>query len=120
MTLREAERKLGETEKANRVDLMLRLLFDIDENKIAEQRVYMTIYVRITDPEWKSTKQCCLRFRHDKFFRRRYILLTTLYLKLLSLDTNNTPVNDVTVDWHQDNEYEPGDVSYTVIPRLAL
>lgn len=96
-------KKVRETEKARRVDLM-RIMFDIDENRIAEQSVN-EIYLRITDPNGHVLSNAA--YGSGMTTLDDGTPLNYTISKLISLDMN-TPANDVTVDWQQDNEYMEG------------
>ncbi len=96
-------KKVRETEKARRVDLF-RIIFDIDENRIATASVH-EIYLRITDPKGHVLSNAA--YGSGMTTLDDGTPLNYTISKLVSLDMN-TPVQDITVDWNQDNEYIEG------------
>jgi hypothetical protein len=99
--------KEKETEKAKRVDV-LRIKFDIDENRIAESGTKQ-LYLRIIAPDQTilgnpaNTSGMMTLNNGGK--------LGYSVMKEISL-TQNQMVKDVAVDWHQDGDYKKGD--YTI------
>lgn len=103
LEVRRGGKKLKETEKARRVDV-LRISFDIDENRIAEDGL-KEIFFRITGPEGK-------------------VLSNAAYGSGVTSTADGTPLNytlakqiqlrrgeaikDVVVDWNQDSDYQRG------------
>ncbi|HXS37347.1 MAG TPA: hypothetical protein VN721_11650 [Flavipsychrobacter sp.] len=104
LQLRKGGKKEKETTKAKRVDV-LRIYFDIDENRIAEGGT-KDIYLRITSPDGTILSNAAYGSG----------VTTTIDGKSLNYTVDkqvqlqqNQPVNDVTVDWHQDSDYAKGE-----------
>lgn len=100
-------RKEKETEKARRVDL-LRVLFDIDENRIAENGA-KELNICIINPEGNLLSNAALgsgSFRTADGASRYYSVSKNVLLQ------TEQPLKDVVVDWQQSAEYAKG--SYTV------
>jgi DNA gyrase/topoisomerase IV subunit A len=96
-------KKEKETERARRVD-ELRIYFDIDENRIADDGIKQ-LYVVITDPGGKllnnaANKSGAITTNSGKSVS--YSIVKEIALK------KNEPVKDVTVDWKQDDDYKRG------------
>lgn len=95
--------KEKETSKARKAD-ELRITFDIDENRIAESGTKQ-IYLRIIGPDGNvlstpsNASGSMTTATGDKV---NYSVLKDIML------TQNQPVKDVTVDWHQDGDYARG------------
>lgn len=100
-------RKEKETEKARRVDL-LRITFDIDENRIAEGG-NKELAICIVNPGGELLSNAALGSGsfHTADGQSRYYSLS----KTVMLETEQ-PLKDVNVDWQQSSEYAKG--SYTV------
>ena len=99
--------KEKETSKAKRVDI-LRILFDIDENRITESGSKQ-IYVRIISPEGNTLStpsNASGTMTTNTGGQLSYSVLKNITL------TQNQMVKDVTVDWNQDGDYSKGD--YTI------
>lgn len=96
-------RKEKETEKARRVDL-LRITFDIDENRLAESG-NKELTICITNPDGELLSNAALgsgSFKTSDGQSRYYSVSKTV-----SLQTEQ-PVKDVNVDWQQSSEYVKG------------
>jgi len=101
--LRRGGKKEKETGKAKRVDLM-RIYFDIDENRIAESGP-KELYLRVSGPDGKLLSNAAygsgITTTADGA-SLNYTLVKTVQLQ------QNQPVKDVTIDWHQDSDYQKG------------
>ncbi|PZF74447.1 hypothetical protein [Taibaiella soli] len=101
--LRRGGKKEKETEKAKRVDL-LRIYFDIDENRIAENGP-KELYLRVSGPDGKLLSNAAygsgITTTADGA-SLNYTMVKTVQLQ------QNQPVKDVTIDWHQDSDYQKG------------
>lgn len=95
------------TGKARKVD-ELRVYFDIDENRIAENGVKQ-IYLKITDPNGTLLSNAAYGSGSTNLSDGSSMNYTIL--KEVSLQTGQ-PVKDITVDWHQDSDYKRG--QYTI------
>ena len=100
-------KKIRETEKAKRVDI-LRVMFDIDENRITEESV-REVQLVITAPNGTTLSNAA----HgsgvttlDNGDELNYTIAKLIHLK------KNEAVNDIIVDWQQDSNYEAG--TYTI------
>ena len=101
--LKRGGKKEVETTKARKTDL-LRIIFDIDENRIAESGT-KEIMLRITAPDGRLLSNAAYGSgvtTTDDGQQLPYTLSKQIAL------TQNTPVKDVTVDWNQDSDYERG------------
>ncbi len=99
--------KEKETTKAKRVDI-LRIMFDIDENRITESGSKQ-IYIRIIGPDGAvlSTKSNASGMLTDsKGAQVSYSVLKDIVL------TQNQMVKNVSVDWNQEGDYPKG--NYTI------
>ncbi|WP_118974259.1 hypothetical protein [Taibaiella koreensis] len=96
-------RKEKETEKARRVDL-LRITFDIDENRIAESG-NKELNICITNPNGELLSNAALGSGSFKTAdgQSRYYSVS----KAVMLQTEQ-PVKDINVDWQQSSEYAKG------------
>lgn len=101
--LRRGGKKQRETEKARRVDLM-RIYFDIDENRIAESGS-KEVFLRIMGPDGKLLSNAAYGSGVTTGSNGESINYTLV--KQVSL-TQNEPVKDVTIDWQQDSEFAKG------------
>lgn len=96
-------RKEKETEKARRVDL-LRITFDIDENRIAESG-NKELDICITNPGGELLSNAALgsgSFKTADGQSRYYSVSKSVMLQ------TEQPVKDVNVDWQQSSEYMKG------------
>lgn len=102
-------RKEKETEKARRVDL-LRITFDIDENRIAESGG-KELVICITNPDGELLSNAALGSGSFKMAdgQSRYYSVS----KSVVLQTEQ-PVKDVNVDWQQSSEYVKGAYSVEI------
>jgi len=95
--------KEKETTKARKVDV-LRIMFDIDQNHIAESG-NKALYVRIITPENKvlsSASNASGMMDNANGGQLSYSVMKSVAL------TQNEVVKDVTVDWNQDGDYPKG------------
>jgi hypothetical protein len=107
LDLRKSGRKERETSKAKRVDL-LRITFDIDENRIAENGS-KELYIRIINPEGELLSNAALG--SGSFNKADGQPSSYSVSKDVMLQTEQ-PVKDIYVDWQQSANYNKGD--YTV------
>lgn len=101
--LRRGGSKEKETTKARRVDV-LRILFDIDENRIAETG-NKEIFLRITGPDGMLLSNAAYGSGMTTTEQGERIGYT---LSKEILITKNEMLKDVAVDWKQDNDYRRG------------
>lgn len=102
-------RKEKETEKARRVDL-LRITFDIDENRIAESGS-KELAICITNPNGELLSNAALgsgSFTTADGQSRYYSVSKSVMLQ------TEQPVKDVNVDWQQSSEYTKGAYSVEI------
>ncbi len=95
--------KEKETTKAKKVDV-LRITFDIDENRIAESGTKQ-IFLRIVAPDgsvMSSPSNASGVMTSAKGEQVKYSVLKDIML------TQNVPVKNVVVDWNQDGNYARG------------
>lgn len=102
--LRRGGKKVKETERARRVDV-LRIKFDIDENRIRETSV-TEFYLRITGPQGNVLSNAAYGSGVTTMDNGETVNYTLS--KLIEVPYN-TEVSDVVVDWNQDSDYESGD-----------
>ncbi len=105
--LRRGGKKEKETTKAGKVDVM-RIKFDIDENRIAESGK-KDVYLRVTGPGGNVLSNAAYGSGVTSLADGASLNYTLL--KQIDLVTDQ-PVKDVTVDWNQDSEYQKG--NYTI------
>lgn len=91
------------TSKARKTD-MLRVIFDIDENRIAESGP-KEVLLRITGPDGRLLSNAA--YGSGVTTTEDGQQLSYTLAKQVSL-TTNTPVRNVTVDWNQDADYQRG------------
>jgi predicted nuclease with TOPRIM domain len=91
------------TSKAKKTDL-LRIVFDIDENRIAESGS-KEILLRITAPDGRLLSNAA--YGSGVTTTEDGQQLSYTLAKQVNLVTN-TPAKDVSVDWNQDNDYQRG------------
>ena len=99
--------KEKETSKAKKVDV-LRIMFDIDENRIAESGT-KPIYLRIIAPDGTimgNPANISGMMNVSTGGQLGYSVIKEIAL------TQNQMVKDVTVDWNQDGDYKKGE--YTI------
>ncbi len=101
--VRRGGRKEVETGRANRTD-MLRIMFDIDENRLAESGK-KEIFLRITGPSGKILSNAAYGSGVTTTADGESINYTLL--KPIELQQNK-PVKDVVVDWKQESDYVSG------------
>ena len=101
--LRKGGKKESETSKAKRTDL-LRIVFDIDENRIAENG-NKDLYLRITGPDGTVLSNAAYGSGMTQTVDGNSLNYTLA--KQVSLQTAQ-PVKGVTVDWHQGSDYKKG------------
>jgi peptidoglycan hydrolase CwlO-like protein len=97
-------KKVSETQKAKRVDVM-RIMFDIDENRIKETSV-TEFFLRITGPEGTVLSNAAYGSGVTALDDGSSINYTLS--KLIEVQKNNK-ISDVVVDWNQDSDYKTGD-----------
>lgn len=97
-------KKVSETQRAKRVDVM-RILFDIDENRIKETSV-TEFFLRITGPEGTVLSNAAYGSGVTTLDDGSSINYTLS--KLIEVQ-KNTKISDVVVDWNQDSDYKTGD-----------
>jgi hypothetical protein len=105
--VRRGGKKEVETGRASRVD-MLRILFDIDENRIAESGK-KEIFLRITGPAGNVLSNAAYGSGVTTTSDGQSLNYTLL--KQIDLEQNQ-PVKNVIVDWKQESDYARG--SYTI------
>jgi hypothetical protein len=101
--LRKGGRKQKETSKAGKVDV-LRIMFDIDENRIAESGK-KEIFLRISGPDGNVLSNAAYGSGVTTTSDGQSLNYTLL--KQIDLQQNQ-PVNDVMIDWNQDSDYAKG------------
>ena len=101
--LKKGGKKEKETSKARKVDV-LRIMFDIDENRIAESGT-KELDVRIIDPNGNLLSNAAYGSGTTTASDGSNMNYTVM--KQVALETNKQ-VKDVTVDWHQDSDYKKG------------
>ncbi len=107
LDLRRGGKKEVETGKAKRVDVF-RILFDIDENRIAEDG-RKEIFVRVTNPDGQILSNAA----YGSGVTTTADGQSLNYTMLKQIDLRQSqPVKDVTVDWNQDSDYKKG--TYTI------
>ncbi|MBS1774060.1 MAG: hypothetical protein JST82_14470 [Bacteroidetes bacterium] len=105
--LKRGGKKEKETTRAGRVDIM-RIVFDIDENRIAESGKKQ-IYLCVKGPDGTILSNAAYGSGVTDLADGSSLNYTLL--KEIDLVTNQ-PVKDVTVDWNQDSNYAKG--TYTI------
>lgn len=95
--------KESETSKARKADL-LRIVFDIDENRIAESGA-KEVFLRITAPDGRLLSNAAYGSGITSLDDGQQLSYTLT--KQITLVTN-TPVKDIIVEWKQDSEFEKG------------
>ena len=105
--LRKGGRKEKQTDKAKNVDIF-RVSFDIDENRIAEDGV-KEIFVRIIAPGGTLLSNAAYGSAVPSTNDGQTLICTIA--KQISLKQGE-PVQNITLDWNQDNSYARGD--YTI------
>lgn len=101
--LKKGGKKETETSKARKVDVF-RIMFDIDENRIAESGT-KELYVRILDPNGNLLSNAA--YGSGTTPASDGSTMNYTIMKQVPLQTNQS-VKDVTVDWHQDSDYKKG------------
>lgn len=104
MDIRRGGKKVNETSRARRVDVM-RIMFNIDENRIKETSV-TEFYLRITGPEGTVLSNAAYGSGVTTLDDGQTINYTLS--KMIEVQ-KNTQVNDVVVDWNQDSDYKSGE-----------
>ena len=102
--LKRGGRKIKETEKASKTDV-LRINFDIDENRVAENGV-KDLYLRITGPSGNLLSNAAYGSGVSTTYDGQtlnYTLAKQVNLK------QGEPLSNVIVDWNQESSYESGD-----------
>lgn len=104
LDLKRGGKKANETSRAKRVDIM-RIKFDIDENRIKETSV-TEFFLRITGPNGSVLSNAAYGSGVTTLDDGSTVNYTLS--KLIDVE-KNTPVKDVVVDWNQDSDYQSGD-----------
>lgn len=102
--LKRSGKKEKATEKARKVD-MLRIQFDIDENRVADDGI-KELFLCITDPQGNLLSNAAYGSGVTQTYDGRtlqYTLSKQIELK------QGQPVKDVIVDWYQESDYKRGD-----------
>lgn len=105
--LKHGGKKEVTTSKARRADL-IRIIFDIDENRITESGT-KEIFMRITGPDGNLLSNAAYGSGVTTLDDGQQLSYTIV--KQVSLQ-QNTPVKDVQADWNQDSDYARG--TYTI------
>lgn len=94
--------KEKKTRKARKADV-LRIFFDIDENRVAEDGT-KSLYLAISDPEGQLLKDATGSgvFSNNNGAQTDFSILRQIDLK------REEPVKNVIVDWKQEKDYEKG------------
>ena len=95
--------KEKETQRAKKADI-LRITFDIDENRIAESGTKM-VYLRVIDPKGTTINNPAKGSGMITTAKGDHLSYTLS--KAVPLVTNQ-PYKNISVDWNQDGEYEKG------------
>ncbi len=103
INLRRGGKKEDHTSKAKKTD-MLRVVFDIDENRIAESGS-KELLLRITAPDGRLLSNAA--YGSGVTTTEDGQQLSYTLSRQVNLVTN-TPVRDVAVDWNQDSDYQRG------------
>lgn len=104
LDLKRGGKKASETTRARRVDIM-RIKFDIDENRIKETSV-TEFFLRITGPNGNVLSNAAYGSGVTTLEDGSTVNYTLS--KLIDVE-KNTPVKDVVIDWNQDSDYQSGD-----------
>lgn len=107
--MRRGGAKQRETSKATKVDV-LRILFDIDENRIAESG-QKELFLRITGPDGNVLSNAAYGSGVTTSAEGASINYTLL--KQVNLQQNEA-VKNVTIDWKQDSDYKRGNYSIEI------
>jgi predicted nucleic acid-binding Zn-ribbon protein len=107
--LRHHGKKEKETEKAKRVDL-LRITFDIDENRVAESG-NKDLFLRILGPDGKLLSNAAYGSGITTSADGASVNYTLQ--KQVALQQNQ-PVKNIVIDWHQDNHYQKGNYNIEI------
>lgn len=102
-------KKEKETTKARKVDVF-RIVFDIDENRIAEDGL-KKLYAVITDPDGKllsNTESVSGMIKTSNGTTINYSVLKEIQLR------QNEAMKNVTIDWTQDEDYKKGEYTIAV------
>ena len=104
LDIRKSGKVEKETGKAKRVDV-LRITFDIDENRVAENGV-KDLYLRITGPSGNLLSNAAYGSGVSTTYDGQTINYTLA--KQVNLKQGE-PLSNVIVDWNQESSYESGD-----------
>jgi len=102
-------KKEKETTKARKVDVF-RIVFDIDENRIAEDGL-KKLYAVITDPDGKllsNPESVSGTIKASNGTTINYSVLKEIQLR------QNEAMKNVTIDWTQDEDYKKGEYTIAV------
>ena len=97
------------TVKARKVDLM-KITFDIDENRIADNGT-KDIYIRIVGPNGNMISNAASGSGVTSLADGKSLNFTVM--KQIPLEKGK-PVNDVSMNWHQDGDYLPGNYAIEI------
>ncbi|RYE25729.1 MAG: hypothetical protein EOP51_03130 [Sphingobacteriales bacterium] len=103
LDLRRGGKKEIETGKAKKVDVF-RIMFDIDENRIAEDGK-KEVFVRVTNPDGQVLSNAAYGSGVTTTADGQSLNYTML--KQVDL-MQSQPVKDITLDWNQDSDYKKG------------
>ncbi len=103
INLKRGGKKQKETERAKKVDV-LRIMFDIDENRIIETGL-QEIFLRITGPQGKILSNAAYGSGVTTTYDDQPLNYTLS--KQIEI-AQNTEENDLIVDWNQDSDYARG------------
>ena len=101
--------KEKETKKARRVDIM-KITFDIDENRIADSGP-KDIYIRITGPDGNMINNAASGSGVTPLADGKSLNYTLM--KQIPLEKGK-PVKDISMNWHQDGDYQAGNYSIEI------
>lgn len=107
--LRRGGKKERETGKASKVDI-LRILFDIDENRITESGK-KEIFLRITGPDGNVLSNAAYGSGVTTTYDGQSLNYTLL--KQIDLEQGQ-PVKNLSIDWNQDSDYKRGNYSIEI------
>jgi hypothetical protein len=107
--LRRGGTKQKETTKATKVDV-LRITFDIDENRIAESGT-KELFLRITGPDGTILSNAAYGSGITSTADGQSLNYTLL--KQVDLEQNK-PIKNVSLDWKQDSDYKKGNYNIEI------
>jgi hypothetical protein len=101
--------KEKETKKAKRVDIM-KITFDIDENRIADSGP-KDVFIRILGPDGNMISNAASGSGVTTLTNGKTVNYTVM--KQIPLEKGK-PVNDISMNWHQDGDYQAGKYSIEI------